>query len=75
MKRWKILQYRKDGTPFRAMLFASPLDDGQGTVTSHFLSYLDITRRFDAEESLRALTVELEARIAARTEQLKPRWR
>ena len=71
MKRWKILRYRKDGTPFRAMLFASPLDDGQGTVTSHFLSYLDITRRFDAEESLRALTVELEARVAARTEQLE----
>ena len=41
----EILQYRKDGTPFRAMLFASPLDDGQGKVTNHFLSYLDITRR------------------------------
>src|SRR5215211_9216726 len=66
----EILQYRKDGTPFRAMLFASPLDDGQGRVTNHFLSYLDITRRYDAEESLRALTVELEARVAARTQQL-----
>src|SRR3954470_18732089 len=39
----EILQYRKDGTPFRAMLFASPLDDGQGKVTNHFLSYLAIT--------------------------------
>src|SRR4051795_4276033 len=37
----EILQYRKDGMPFRAMLFASPLDDGQGKVTNHFLSYLD----------------------------------
>src|SRR5829696_4443565 len=45
----EILQYRKDGAPFRAMLFASPLDDGQGKVTNHFLSYLDITRRYDAE--------------------------
>ncbi len=36
------------------MLFASPLDDGQGTVTNHVLSYLDISRRYDAEEGLRA---------------------
>src|SRR3954451_25171730 len=54
----EILQYRQDATPFRAMLFASPLDDGQGTVTNHFLSYLDVTRRYDAEEQLRALTSE-----------------
>ena len=26
----EILQYRKDGKPFRAMLFASPLDNGHG---------------------------------------------
>ncbi len=67
----EIVQYRKDGTPFRAMLFASPLGDGQGTVTNHFLSYLDITRRYEAEADLRALTVELEARVAARTQQLE----
>ncbi|GEO19052.1 sensor histidine kinase [Microvirga aerophila] len=67
----EILQYRKDGTPFRAMLFASPVDDGQGTVTNHFLSYLDITRRYDAEESLRALASELENRVAARTGELE----
>ncbi len=67
----EILQYRKDGTPFRAMLFASPIDDGQGTVTSHFLSYLDITRRYDAEENLRILASELEARVAARTRELE----
>jgi PAS domain S-box-containing protein len=67
----EILQYRKDGTPFRAMLFASPLSDGQGTVTNHFLSYLDITRRFEAEESLRVLTLELERRVEARTRELE----
>ncbi len=67
----EILQYRKDGTPFQAMLFATPLDDGQGTVTNHFLSYLDVTRRYDAEASLRALTLELEARVAARTKELE----
>jgi PAS domain S-box-containing protein len=67
----EILQYRKDGTPFRAMLFASPVDDGQGTVTNHFLSYLDITRRHVAEEDLRTLASELEARVAARTRELE----
>ena len=67
----EILQYRKDGTPFRAMLFASPLDDGQGTVTNHFLSYLDITRRFEAEADLRELTANLEARVEARTRELQ----
>jgi PAS domain S-box-containing protein len=67
----EILQYRKDGAPFRAMLFASPLSDGQGTVTNHFLSYLDITRRFEAEESLRVLTLELERRVEARTRELE----
>ena len=67
----EILQYRKDGTPFRAMLFASPLDDGQGTVRNHFLSYLDITRRYEAESNLRALTLELEDRVRARTRELE----
>jgi PAS domain S-box-containing protein len=67
----EILQYRKDGTPFRAMLFASPLGDGQGTIANHFLSYLDVTRRYEAEESLRALTSELEERVAARTRELE----
>ena len=67
----EILQYRKDGAPFRAMLFASPLSDGQGTITNHFLSYLDVTRRYEAEEELRALTSELEDRVAARTRELE----
>lgn len=67
----EIVQYRKDGTPFRAMLFASPLDDGQGTVLHHFLSYLDISQRYDAEEALRALTRELESKVEARTRELQ----
>jgi PAS domain S-box-containing protein len=67
----EIVQYRKDGTPFQAMLFATPLNDGQGTVTNHFMSYLDITRRYDAEEKLQALAAELEARVAARTRDLE----
>jgi PAS domain S-box-containing protein len=67
----EIVQYRKDGSAFRAMLFASPVEDGQGTVTSHFLSYLDITQRWEAEESLRILTAELESRVTERTAELR----
>jgi PAS domain S-box-containing protein len=67
----EIVQYRKDGSAFRAMLFASPVEDGQSTVTSHFLSYLDITQRWEAEENLRILTAELEDRVAARTAELQ----
>jgi PAS domain S-box-containing protein len=67
----EILQYPKDGRPFRAMLLASPLGDGQGSITNHFFSYLDITRRYNAEASLRALTLELEERVAARTRELE----
>ncbi len=66
----EILQYRKDGVPFLAMLFASPLDDGHGKVLHHFLSYLDITRRHEAEKSLRQLAEELEAKVKARTAEL-----
>jgi PAS domain S-box-containing protein len=67
----EILQYRKDGTPFRAMLFATPLNDGQGTVTNHFMSYLDVSRRYEAEKDLRAMTAELESRVEARTRELE----
>jgi C4-dicarboxylate-specific signal transduction histidine kinase len=47
------------------------LNDGQGQVTNHFLSYLDITRRYDAEDQLRCLTAELEQRVAERTRDLE----
>ena len=67
----ELVQYRKDGSPFHAMLFATALDDGQGTVTNHFLSYLDISRRHDAEEDLRLMTEQLEARVTARTHELE----
>jgi PAS domain S-box-containing protein len=67
----EIQQYAKGGKPLRTMLFASPLDDGQGTVTNHFLSYLDITRRFEAEKELQTLTAELEQRVADRIRELE----
>jgi diguanylate cyclase (GGDEF)-like protein len=68
---WEIIQYRKDGSAFRALLFVSPVEDEHGAITSHFLSYLDITRRWEAEESLRNLTVEVESKVAERTADLQ----
>jgi PAS domain S-box-containing protein len=67
----ELVQYRKDGTPFWAALFASPLEDGQGTVVGQFLSYFDVTRRHEAERSLRANAAELERRVAERTRELE----
>ncbi|HYF23273.1 MAG TPA: histidine kinase dimerization/phosphoacceptor domain -containing protein [Caulobacteraceae bacterium] len=67
----ELVQYRKDRSPFHAMLFASPLDDGQGRVISHFLSYLDVSRRYEAEQDLKTLSEELEQRVAARTAELE----
>jgi len=67
----ELLQYRKDGTAFWAALFASPLHDGQGTITGHFLSYLDVTRRYEAEAKLRGVAVDLERRVAERTSELE----
>jgi PAS domain S-box-containing protein len=67
----EIVQYKKGGEPFRAMLFASALDDGQGTVRHHFLSFLDVSRRFDAEQGLRRLAATLEATVAERTRELE----
>ncbi len=67
----EILQYKKDATPFRAMLFASPLVDGQGATRHHFLSYLDVIRRFEAEQELHVLMQQLENRVAARTRELQ----
>ena len=53
------------------MLFATLLGDDEGMVTNHFLSYLDITPRHEAEENLRRMTEQLEARVAARTQDLE----
>lgn len=42
-------QYGKDGRRLCLSIFCRVLHDDQGRVTNHFLSYLDITRRVEAE--------------------------
>lgn len=63
-------QYRKDKTPFYATVFVSPIADDQGHVVQHFLSYLDITRRVEAEQQVRAHAAELQEQVARRTRAL-----
>lgn len=46
------VQYRKDGSRFLASIFLSAFKDQDGRTLHQFLSYLDITRRADAEARL-----------------------
>lgn len=68
-------QYRKDGTPFYAAVFCSPIADAEGRVIQHFLSYLDITRRVETEETLRRHATELEQAVADRMTALREELR
>jgi len=49
----EILNYRKNGSTFWNALFISPVLDPQGKLIYFFASQLDVSRRRDAEESLR----------------------
>ncbi len=49
----EILNYRKDGYSFWNALFISPIFDDDGQLIYFFASQLDVTRRREAEESLR----------------------
>ncbi|AWH49613.1 hybrid sensor histidine kinase/response regulator [Stenotrophomonas sp. SAU14A_NAIMI4_5] len=49
----EVLNYRKDGSTFWNALFVSPVFDDDGTLVYFFGSQLDVSRRRDAEDSLR----------------------
>lgn len=49
----EILNYRKDGSTFWNALFVSPVYDDEGKLVYFFGSQLDVSRRRDAEDSLR----------------------
>ena len=60
----ETVQYRKDGSRFIATVLLSAFKDGQGRVLNHFMSWLDVTRRVDAEAEvadLRATQAALRA--------------
>jgi PAS domain S-box-containing protein len=49
----EVLNYRKDGSSFWNALFVSPVFDDKGNLVYFFGSQLDVSRRRDAEDSLR----------------------
>ncbi len=49
----EVLNYRKDGSTFWNALFVSPVFDDRGELVYFFGSQLDVSRRRDAEDSLR----------------------
>ncbi|HEY0629714.1 MAG TPA: PAS domain S-box protein [Sphingomicrobium sp.] len=57
----ETVQYSKDGSRFVATVLISAFKDEQGRVLNHFMSWLDVTRRVDAESEV----VDLKATQAA----------
>jgi len=61
----EILNYRKDGTAFWNQLSVTPVRDDQGRAT-HFIGIQsDVTRRREAENSLRAINDQLKRDLQA----------
>jgi PAS domain S-box-containing protein len=57
-------QYGRDGKRLCLSIFCRALQNDSGQVTNHFLSYLDITRRVDAENEVARRAREMEERVA-----------
>lgn len=51
----ETVQYRRDGTRFVASVLLSAFKDDKGRTVHHFLSWLDVTRRQNAENRLSLL--------------------
>ena len=51
----ETVQYRKDGSLFVATVLVSAFKDEDGRTLNHFMSWLDVTRRVDAEAEVSAL--------------------
>ncbi|MGR9105994.1 MAG: PAS domain-containing hybrid sensor histidine kinase/response regulator [Gammaproteobacteria bacterium] len=67
----ELINYRKDGTPYYAELFTTPLLDTDGRHTNFVSIHRDITERKRAEEELRKSHDLLEQRVKERTRALE----
>jgi PAS domain S-box-containing protein len=63
--------WRADGSSFAAECWAHPLTWHGPTVIAAVVTFLDVTRRREAEEESLRLNLELEARVCDRTAQLE----
>jgi PAS domain S-box-containing protein len=66
----ETFQYGKNGKRLCLSVFCRALTDDQGRVANHFLSYLDITRRVEAEGKVARYAEDLEQRVEERSRQL-----
>ena len=70
--RGVAINYRKDGTPFVNEWHVAPIYGGDdGEVTHWVATQRDITQRREAEEEVRRLNRDLEARVRERTAELE----
>jgi PAS domain S-box-containing protein len=67
----EIINRRKDGTLYTDELHVAPVRDAAGNITHFISNQLDITERKRAEEEVRELNQELEARVKTRTAELE----
>ncbi|WP_343613907.1 PAS domain-containing protein [Novosphingobium sp.] len=69
----EILNYRKDGTPFRNAVMVAPIFDAEGRVEYFLGSQVDVTDRGtvpEVRESMRAAAQDIIARLSRRQHQI-----
>lgn len=66
----ETVQYRKNGSRFIATVLLSAFKDEQGRTLNHFMSWLDVTRRVNAEDDVAALKA---AQVALRDSEARYR--
>jgi PAS domain S-box-containing protein len=60
----ETIQYRKDGSRFVATVLTSAFKSDDGRTLNHFMSWLDVTRRVDAEDDLHDVQATLREELA-----------
>lgn len=70
LDHYETVRQRKDGTFVHISLTVSPIKDSQGRIIGASKIARNITERKQTEEQLRLLTIQLDQRVAERTQEL-----